>query len=282
MKSNYAFETFPISGRLYSGPTAFRKLYGIFDSFRSMSNQDILLDFDGVEWMDANLCAILDSIIFVLNRENGHRFYIGQHHIEGKFEIFRRNGFLGASTGNNVLIDNRDTTVRMTRFSTDSDREFCTYIGDSLFGNQAFQGMPEMKTTLLEHFLEIFANIQTHANTEGPVFACGQFYPKTNRLKFTLVDIGVGFLDPIMKFTNSQVSSASDAITWALQEKNTTKADAPGGMGLSYLNSFCCENNHGFQIVTSGTCWTNEKTLVNFWPVSNFPGTAISLDFLCR
>jgi hypothetical protein len=275
-------QTYPISGKLNSGPTAFRKLYNIFDRYRNENDLSIFLDFDEVEWMDANLCAILDAVIFVLNRDCGHSFYIDKKHVEGKFEIFKRNGFLDSISGDNVLIDNRDSTVRMSRFSPDSDSEFCEYIGESLFGHRAFQDMPEIKTNLLEHFLEIFANIQTHANTTGPVFACGQYYPTNNRLIFTLVDIGVGFLDPISEFTKGQITSPSEAIEWALTGNNTTKKDAPGGMGLNYLKKYCDENCHGFQIVSSGVCWTNEKSEINFWPIANFPGTLINLNFFCK
>jgi hypothetical protein len=273
---------YPISGRLVSGPSAFRKLYNIFEDFKQSEAKEILLDFGDVNWMDANLCAILDSVIFVLNRDYGHKFYIDKKHITGKFEIFQINGFLSESSTNEVLIDNRDTTIRMTRFSTESDGEFYGYIGENLFNHQAFDKMPGIKASLLEHFLEIYANIQTHANTTGPVFACGQFYPHLHQLKFTLVDIGIGFLDPISEFTKGKVSTADEAIIWALKERNTTKIDAPGGLGLTYLKNYCEKNGHGFQIVTSGKCWTNEKSALNFWPLPKFPGTAINLTFNCK
>jgi hypothetical protein len=273
---------FSISGKLISGPSAFRKIYQIFENFKESKNQEILLDFDEVEWMDANLCAILDSVIFVLNRDNGHKFFIEKKHIEGKFEIFKRNGFLSEATPNEVLIDNKDTTVKMTRFSTDSDGEFYGYIGESLFNHQAFERMPDIKASLMEHFVEVYANIQTHANTIGPVFACGQYYPMLNQLKFTLVDIGVGFLDPISQFTKGHVNTAKDAIIWALVEKNTTKQDAPGGLGLTYLKNYCEKNKHGFQIVTNGKCWTNDSSELNFWSIADFPGTAINLTFNCK
>ncbi|MBN3583366.1 hypothetical protein JYB64_13290 [Algoriphagus aestuarii] len=273
---------YQMSGKLTSGPIAFRKLYEIFECFRKSKNEKILLDFDEVEWMDANLCAILDSVIFVLNRDYGHQFFIDKKHIEGKFEIFQRNGFFKPSQNNEVLIDNRDTTVRMTRFSTESDGEFYGYIGESLFNHSAFEKMPDIKASLLEHFLEVYANIQTHAKTTGPVFACGQYYPYQHQLKFTLVDIGVGFLNPISQFTKGQVSTANEAIDWALKERNTTKTDAPGGLGLTYLKNYCEKNKHGFQIITSGKCWTNDKSELNYWPLANFPGTAINLTFNCK
>jgi hypothetical protein len=275
-------DSYSFSGQLVSGPSAFRKLYALYGYFQGKNATEILLNVDELEWMDANLCAVLDSIIFVLNRDFGHQFFIDKKHVEGKFEIFERNGFIKSSADNRVLIDNRDTSIRLTRFNSESDSDFFAYIGEDLFGHQAFGEIPEIKSKLLEHFLEVFANIQTHAKSDGPIFACGQYYPAIQVLKFTLVDIGIGFFGPISEFTKGNVTSGKEAIIWALGEKNSTKLDAPGGMGLTFLKNYCEENNHGFQIVTDGICWTNEKSLLNFWEVEKFPGTTINLTFNCK
>lgn len=280
---NKTIESYSISGRLVSGPPAFRKLYDIYASYKNKLSLEILLDFEGVDWIDANLCAVLDSIIFVLNRDCDHKFYIDKKHINGKFEIFQRNGFLRPIYGKDqLMIDNRETTVKLSRFLSDSDGEFYEYIGDSLFGHKAFKKMPEIKVNLLEHFLEVFANIQTHAKTVDPIFACGQYYPSQSQLKFTLVDIGVGFFDPISKFTMGKIKSPEEAIEWALIAKNSTKIDAPGGLGLSFLKDYCDEQKHGFQIITNGVCWTNDDCMMKYWPMSNFPGTVINLIFNCK
>ncbi|TDQ16899.1 hypothetical protein DFQ04_1547 [Algoriphagus boseongensis] len=276
-------DSYSFSGRLVSGPSAFRKLYALYGYFQGKNATEILLNVDELEWMDANLCAVLDSIIFVLNRDFGHQFFIDKKHVEGKFEIFERNGFIQSShSAGRMRIDNRDTSIKMTRFKTESDLEFVEYIGESLLGHKAFEEMPEIKVELLDHFLEVFTNIQLHARTNGPIFACGQFYPIQNILKFTLVDIGIGFLQPISDFTKGKIVSINQAILWALEEKHTTKLDAPGGMGLTFLKKYCEENGHGFQIVTDGICWTNEKSFLNFWEVEKFPGTTINLTFNCK
>ncbi len=71
----------------------------------------------------------------------------------------------------------------------------------------------------MNHFLEVFSNIHLHAHTKDPVFACGQYYPSKNLLKFTLVDLGVGFLEPISNFTKNQINEAEKAILWAPLDK---------------------------------------------------------------
>jgi len=246
--------SYRVEGRLTSGPSSFEKLYSIYENFQNSDPKRILLDFSQVQWMDANLCAVLDSIIFVLNRDFGHLFFINKNQIKGKFDIFQRNGFLKSTDSSEYLIDNHDTSIRMTRFTCDSDGEFYEYIGDQLFGHRAFSEIPNIKSELLEHFLEIFANIQTHAQTKGPVFACGQYYPKNKVLKFTLVDIGVGFFEPIAEFTRGKVKTVDEAILWALAERNSTKPDAPGGLGLTSLKNYCDKKGHIFRIVTNGKC----------------------------
>ncbi len=275
-------DTYLFEGSFVSHPSSFRKLYKIYDLFKEGKEKKILLDLSEVDWIDANLCAVIDAIIYVLGKENGHQFFVDSNHIKNRFEIFERNGFLKRSDNEKLIIDNSNTTVLMTRFSCESDGAFYQYIGESLFENRAFEKMSEIKAELIGHFLEVFSNIQTHAKSTGPVFACGQYYPKKKILKFTLVDLGIGFYDPISEFTKGKIQTVEDAILWALEENHSTKVDAPGGLGLSSLKKYCLNNGHIFQIVTNGICWTNGTGQLNYWPMGKFPGTTINLEFTCK
>jgi hypothetical protein len=53
-------------------------------------------------------------------------------------------------------------------------------------------------------------------------------------LKFSLVDLGCGFLQPIQKFTEGQINDDKSALVWATSDINTTKDISVFGPG--YVN----------------------------------------------
>lgn len=276
------FIDFQILQNLQSGPTSFRALFSLYNAYKEFTPSDLLLDLSHVSFIDANLCATLDAIFYLLNKDAGHRFYIDPREIEEKFEIFIRNGFVRPNSKEIKEIDSNDSAIRLTRFTCDSDVNFVNFLENSLFSNKAFKNMPRIKSEILDHFCEIFSNIGLHARTKDPVFACGQFYPTKRILKFTLVDLGIGFFNPIRDFKGNEIKIPSDAIDWALKEGNTTKTDATGGSGLSRLKRYCQEKGHTFQIITDGVCWTNGTGALNYWEMEKFPGTTINLEFTCK
>src|SRR5690606_24535019 len=132
---------------------------------------------------------------------------------------------------------------------------------------------------LIDAFLELFCNVQKHARTESPIFACGQFYPNMKRLCFTLVDMGVGYFQPIHEFTNRDVKTPSEAIMWALKG-NTTKVGTPGGLGLKEIQKFCTESGSTFVIISGGAYWTNFQLFPT--TVKPFCGTIVNVIFDCK
>jgi len=236
-----------------------------------------ILYFSQINFIDANLCALLDAVFYKLKSDCGHRVLVDFHDIEKRFDVLLRNGFI-QSKEFGIWIDDRNSTVRFTRFETDEDEKFLHYLDEKLFGHRAFKDKPGIKNELLDHFLEVFANIQLHAKTQKPVFACGQYFPKNGKLKFTLVDIGVGFLEPISFHTKGKIDRADKAIQWAL-EGNSTKPDAPGGLGLSKLKSYFSQEDHSMLLITDGKCWGNRIGLLDLGEDGHFPGTVINLEF---
>ncbi|WBL42303.1 hypothetical protein PBT90_16325 [Algoriphagus halophytocola] len=282
MKGQIEFTEFQILQNLHSGPTSFRALINLYNAFKALPPSNLLLDLKHIEFIDANLCASLDAIFYLLNKEAGHTFYIDHNEIKGRFEIFIRNGFVKLTGEELGEINSNSSAVRLTRFTPDSDEKFFHFLENFLFSNKAFHKMPQIRDDIIDHFCEIFSNIGLHARTNDPVFACGQFYPKKKVLKFTLVDLGIGFYEPIGEFLGSRIQSPLDAINWALEDGNTTKIDAIGGSGLSRLKLYCEEHGHIFQILTDGVCWTNGAGIFKHWEMEKFPGTTINLEFSCK
>lgn len=229
-------------------------------------------------WIEANLSALLQAILYKLNKENQLVFRFDISLIENRFPILFRNGFLSSLLD---LPDGVGTTVEMQNFSPDEDVKFYNYINDKLLEHPKMQrhGCSE----LVGHYLEVFANVKRHAKTTEPVFACGQFYPSTKKLYFTLVDLGVGYLPPIQKYTNGIICTSKEAIEWALQRGNTTKGlEETGGLGLNELFNHCEQTGGQFNIVTGNAYWGNNLGELGPRIVPEFAGTTIHLIYNCK
>ncbi len=272
--TNYAF-----TRNLKSGPATYRLIYDFYQFFKTKDNLNVFIDLSTITWIDANLCALFDAVLYILQRDYNHQFFLDPHDVENRFDVFNRNGFL-KEKGQKLIIDDRQSTVCLTRFNSDESEDFFNYIEQDLLNHRAFKNNPEISDQLLGHFLEIYANIQLHARSNEPVFACGQYFPKLKLLHFSLVDIGIGFMDLIFEFTRGEIDSPKDAIQWAIKG-NSSKKDAPGGFGLSKLREYCEKSNHGFHIVTNGQFWGNNCGINQFWEMNEFPGAFINLGFNC-
>lgn len=275
------FENYQIPRDLQSTPSCFKLLIDFYRQFIGAKDKKIFLDFSQIQFLDANMTAFLDAVIYRLKSDCNHEFYVDGKDIEARFEIFKRNGFLRNGTEQYSSFGNNESSIKLTRFSSEDDEGYYGYLDGQLFDHKAFRNLPKIKEDLINQFLEVFSNIHHHAQTKDPVFACGQYYPQKKLLKFTLVDLGVGFLDPISKFTKNQVIEPDQAILWAL-DGNTTKTDQPGGLGLSSIKSYCEKNGHSFQIITDGYCWGNKLGSLSLKELSHFPGTTITLEFNCK
>lgn len=128
-----------------------------------------------------------------------------------------------------------------------------------------------------ESIYEVFVNAQMHSGTEY-IYTCGRFYPKRHKIEFTVVDTGVGFKDNVNKRFGVNLDSLK-AVKWAVQNMNTTKRDAPGGMGLAILTEFIKMNGGSFQIISDDAflqIGNAEKFGFLEYP---FPGTIVNMEF---
>ena len=236
----------------------------------------ILVSFEGITWIDGNMAALLMSIIQKLESENKLAFFVDPDDIKQRFDILIKNGWL---TGVEFVKTTSKTEIKLTGFNMDEDGKFIHYIENELLSNENLFIKEPVKKRLVDAFLELFCNVQKHARTESPIFACGQYYPDLKRLSFTLVDSGVGYLIPIKEFTNDVIKTPSDAILWAL-EGNTTKIGVPGGLGLKEIQKFCSESGSTFVIISGGAYWTNYQLFPT--PVKPFFGTIVNVIFDCK
>lgn len=239
--------------------------------------ENIEVDLGATTWFDADMCAALGAILYRLGEGlNTVRLSNIRPSVES---ILSKNGFL-SHYGRAKIPDRWGTTIPYRRFDVKDDRYFADYIENELIHRSE---MPAMSPGLLKKFresiFEIFSNAVLHSDTKLGIFSCGQFFPKRDRLDFSVADLGIGMCRNIREKVGLELS-AENAIVWATQGRNTTKrGSVPGGLGLKLLGEFIDLNGGCIQIVSDAGYWRREKGKTVTAPLNHpFPGTVVTVE----
>ena len=237
------------------------------------------VDMSGLGWLDANMCAPLGAILHKKQSEGTHITISSV--ARRPRAIMQKNHFL-LQFGWDPMRDWHGTTIQYRRFEPTNralKNEFQEYV------NRHFQrgskGLPNMTQELLrklrESIFEIFENALEHSYTEHGVFACGQFYPRANRLDFSIADLGVGIRGNIERNLGKRLAPEY-AIQWALSG-NTTRRGRPGGLGLQLIQEFISLNEGRLILASDAGYWElshgNVSTRLFSTP---FPGTVVTME----
>jgi len=238
-------------------------------------------DFDTIhielrQWFAANMCATLGGILDIFSDKiNNIKFDYISPDIE---RILLKNDFL-SYFGHTRLSDNHHTTIRFLKLKITDGKYFNNYVVDELIGRAEFPQMSALvKEKMTEAIYEIFVNAQIHSESKH-IYTCGQFFPKENKIEFTIVDTGIGFKRKVNDRFGSKLSSIQ-AIAWATKDRHTTKIGVTGGIGLALLKEFIEKNDGKVQIISDDGFYQfgrqgEEMHLFN----GSFPGTIVNLQF---
>ncbi|MEC4681401.1 MAG: ATP-binding protein [Nitrospirota bacterium] len=235
------------------------------------------IDMTSADWFDADMCAPFGAILYRLG-QLGNQVHLTNVR-PGVEKILSKNGFL-SHYGRMLLPDTYGTTIPYQRFDVKDDRFFASYV-ESRFVQRS--EMPRMSPGLVKRFregvFEIFSNAVIHSQTQLGIFSCGQFFPKRNRLDFSVADLGIGIQRNVKEHTGVDLP-AHEAIEWATQAHNTTKrGQIPGGLGLKLLSEFITLNGGRMQIVSDSGYWSLEKDQTQIMLLPRpFPGTVVSVE----
>ena len=238
---------------------------------------DIEVDMSWTTWFDADMCAPFGAILYRLSdRVNTVKLENVPTSVN---RILSKNSFL-SHYGGNKLPDTWGTTIPYHRFEAKDDRYFASYIEEEFIRRSE---MPKMSVGLAKKFresvFEIFSNAVIHSQTKLGIFSCGQYFPKRNRLDFAVADLGIGIRQNVLR--NAGLDLRADrAISWATEERNTTKkGKIPGGLGLKLLREFITLNRGRIQIVSDSGYWALEDGEVVTTELKHrFPGTVVSIE----
>lgn len=252
----------------------------LLNSISDFENENINIDFSDCIWFEANLSAVLGSIISQLEFK-GNKVKLINIREEQK-SILCRNSFLG-NYGHELQQDERGTTVSYNQFKITDEKLIKTYIGKELLDKKDMPVIsPTLRTEIIRSIFEIYSNAITHGACDY-VFSCGQYYPgKTPPyMYFTIVDIGKTIKQNVSQFVKNSSLPGNEAIEWAIKEGHTTKTGPhPGGLGLSLILEFITKNNGKIQIVSADGYWELNKGQISSSIIKNeLSGTIVNLAF---
>lgn len=261
---------------IYHNQAGFAALALLHAQTEQCGLEDVKIDMAKTAWFDADMCAAFGAILYRLGDNlNAVNLVNLRPNVE---RILSKNGFL-SYYGRTKIPDQWGTTVFYERFDVEDDRYFSNYIERKFIRRSE---MPEMSPGLLKKFresvFEIFSNAVLHSRSKLGIFSCGQFYPRKDKIDFTVADLGVGIRKNVCDHIQKDLSPV-DAIIWAAEEPNTTKRGVPGGLGLTLLSEFIDLNGGRIQIVSDAGYWQRKDKRTCTSPLDHpFPGTVVSVE----
>lgn len=248
---------------------SYQHLAAFAQQIQSISGE-LHITFSG--WFAANMSAALGAILYEFRSRGGVVNFTNPD------DIFRRNGFL-SHFGHPAVQDYRNTTIQYQELKVSDSRRFHDFIRTSLLDHPQLPHLSDgLKRKIQEAIFEIFVNAQTHSG-QSCIFTCGQFFPQKHKIEFTITDMGVGFGANFSSRFNRNVPPER-AIEWAMIEGNTTKTDAPGGIGLAILKEFTVKNNGKIQIISNTGFYQLDAGGIHLNSLSTaFPGTIVNVQF---
>lgn len=284
----------PLQGAIRTDPAGFAQLVQLHSRGLLLKNQPVLLDFTRLNWLDGNQCALLGAMLHDLEEQRGLSFGVDGDLVRQRFGVLLQNGFLQDET--DTWAGSSTTSVQMRAFDVTDADGFLGYVASCLL-QQTDMGTAcgtGEQNNIASHLLEVFTNVRRHAETERQVYVCGQYYPKLRQLKFTLVDLGRGYLGPIQDFTSRAQYQATGppvvlpehALRWALTGHNSSLSGRRGGVGLKVLRDYCIGRGGELHLVSDGCYLTgrlgsDNKPIYTAVAVPPFQGSVVHIVFNC-
>ena len=237
---------------LQNAVPSYKKLIELYQLLDSERNRSFVLDFTHVSFLSANLLAVLGCCVENTMVKRNHRIKFRNLHPKIK-NIMRKNGFNRYFTWEN-LEDRYHSTMDYALFEAnteklvDFEKKFILKVfrrSDIPFINIGY------KNCIIDNLLEMFNNVIDHADSKN-VYVCGQFFPRSNNLTFSIVDIGNTIQENVKSYMwENKLKIPENSLEWAILPGHSTKAEeAPGGLGFSTLLQFLRLNKGEFILIS--------------------------------
>lgn len=268
--------TFFMPKKISSNLQGINSLIRIYNRLIEEKDSSIILDFRWTTWFSGELVALFGAITYNLKYKYGKLITLDKCSDDIK-KLFIGNGF-------SIVISNMedgetiDSAVKFKYFENELNKGnsecFNKYLDEEFFPKL---DLDKDETTYITYNLsEVFVNARTHGET-NKIFCCGQKYPEIKKIRFMIVDLGIGIpknVRNIIEFVDSE------CIKWSVEKGNTTKDlnNDTGGLGLYTVQEFVDKHNGDLSIISYKGKY-NYRNNITEEMLYNFDGTIVYIDF---
>lgn len=283
--NNDVEKTFYLKQDLQNGFRSHDLLSRLAYELKNTSARKIAVDFKGVNFIASNLFSVLGCIFYDYAQRNPNPDSIYFNGVKQSIlEIIQKNGFC-KHFGLDKKPDIHNTVIPYKYFPVTDIEEYERYLTLNLFTGKIGEASSFMTSQMVDDIrdslLELFKNVSDHT-TSDYVFTCGQYFPKSSKLYFTIVDMGETITYNVNKYhTENNLALPENPLKWAMENGNTTSSsEKPRGIGFSIIRDFIISNQGTFYIFSNFDTYELHKTKERFKKLSYpFPGTAVTIGF---
>lgn len=279
---NDKLDSFSINSDLQNSFNSHNQLCKLAHEIENTNASKITVDLTNVNFIASNLFSVLGCIFSDYARKNP---CVDPILITGMkqptINIIQKNGFC-EHLGLTKIPDVHNTVIPYKHFSVDEIDEYERYLTINLFTRRDLPQMSKGVSNLIrDYLLELFKNVMDHT-TSSFVFTCGQYFPKSYMLYFTIVDKGETIPYNVNRHHNIyQKKQPDNPLEWAIIDGNTTLTNnGPRGIGLTLIRDFFRLNRGCFYIVSGYHTFElhnrKERFKILDYP---FPGTIVTVGF---
>ena len=275
---------FSIGMDLQNSYSSHLKLCELATFLENLDAELVTIDFSNVKFIASNLFAVLGCIFmeFVERKPGTNRLKITGLNYSIK-NLIQKNGFSIHFSEFEKQPDKFNTVIAYKQFGRDNIKEYEMYLTYSIFSRKDLPEMSkEVSDDIRDSLLELFKNVSDHTRSKH-IYTCGQFFPKSKMLFFTIVDAGETIYKNVLEFhRRHKLNQPQYCLEWAIEEGNTTlDTTSPRGIGLSLMKDFVKHNKGSIYIISGIETYemVYSKERYRIFEKYSFPGTIVSIGF---
>jgi len=248
------------------------------------SQDDVTFECGNVQFFRPLGMNILSALLFdVLRRRGNNKVYFVHPSKSQTNQYLADQDFYKEFPVKGVSIDcaHRSTSVGLRRFSADNpDYSYFEAVSPWLRKNLAVP-VDIIEELVPKTLVEVLNNVVDHSRSPIGCYICAQYYPKQEQLIFSVVDLGVGFLQTLLPIY-PRLTTQTEALSLAVQEGVTSNPTGKNiGAGLFVLRGFLETLSGELEILSLNGRWyqgRNGDQTVEKLPFQ-FPGSCLNICF---
>lgn len=243
--------------------------------------EELIIDFNSVRFMETDDFVLLACLIESFYINNCKISFIGgteslnNHLFNIKFKEYWKKGF----DRSKFTLSYNNTTLCLWKISSDMIYSYSNY------AKEYFEKFTDNKdlVPLSSNMDEVFNNIFDHSKSLVTGYIITQYYPRNNKISFSVCDFGIGIPKSIMNYEHENLGEIEDwkAILKSLERGFSIKSTPRNrGFGLNNILELTENSNGKLSIISNSGAVVKESGemyLAGEVPF-NFSGTLIKVE----